>query len=133
MRARDVSLFVICVGISAPLIMMTGIFSAGPEGFSTDYIRNAFVVGGAAGVITMLAAGGTSIMGYSFKVPAVLGAFLTIYVFCVGLITTLVGQMFALVGAGIAAIFSGLFIALFAVLGYFAALEIAGGPHGPFE
>jgi len=112
---------------------MTGIFTSGPAGVSSDYVRNAFLVGGAAGIVTILAAGGTSIMGFSFKVPAVLGAFLVIYIFCAALITTLVGQMLAIAGAGISAVFSGVFIALFAVLGYLAAMEIAGGPMGPME
>lgn len=133
MRARDISLFVICVAIAAPLIIMTDIFSGGPEGVSSGDITSTFLV---SAVVATLAAGGTSIMGFSFKVPAVLGAFLVIYIFCSALLVTLTGQMLAITNPAspeIAMIFSGVFVALFAVVGYFAALEIAGGPHGPYE
>ncbi len=132
MRARDISLFVVCVAIAAPLVILTGIFSAGPEGASSGSIVSAF---GVSAVVGALAAGGTSIMGFSFKVPAVLGAFLVIYVFCSALLVTLTGQMLAITNPAspeIAVIFSGVFVTLFAVVGYFAALEIAGGPHGPY-
>lgn len=126
MRARDISLFVICIAIAAPLVMATGIFSSGPEGADVTTIGSAFVVSTVVGV---LAAGGATIMGFSFKVPAVLTAFLAIYVFCSTLIVTLTGQMIP--KAEVAATFSMVLVALFAVVGYFAALEIAGGPHGP--
>jgi len=129
-RARDISLFVICIAIAAPLVMMTGIFSSGPEGSSTSSIESRFIV---SVVVGLLAAGGASIMGFSFKMPAVLGGFLAIYSFCSGLLVTMTFQMLGLVAWGIAVIFSGVFTALLTVIGYFAALEIAGGPHGPFE
>lgn len=125
MRARDISLFVICVSLAIPLIAMTDIF-AGPTGGSTGSIMAIFAVGAVVGI---LAAGGVSIMGWSFKVPAVLTAFLAIYGFSATMITTLTLQIIKPIE--VAAIFSGVFIALFAVVGYFAALEIAGGPHGP--
>ena len=131
MRARDISLAVICIGVAAPLVMMTDIFSAGPEGVSSDFIKNAFLVAGSAGVVALLIGGGATIMGFSFKVPAVLGAFLIIYTFCSTLLVTITAQMLAIAGWEIAAIFSGVFVALLAVVGVFAALEIAGGPHGP--
>lgn len=134
MRARDIMLYAICVSIAAPLIVMTCIFGAGPGGTNIGLIKSKVEV---SLVIGILAAGGVSIMGWSFKVPAVLTAFLTIYVFSVGMIETLTIQMIMGIGteyAGeIAAVFSGVFLALFAVVGYFAALEIAGGAHGPFE
>lgn len=124
-RARDVSLFVICVAIAAPLIMMTGIFGTGPAGGTG--IESAFVVGV---VVATLAAGGVSVMGWSFKTPAVLFAFGTIYVFSAALMTTMVAQLIR--PAEVAAIFVGVFLTLFAVIGVWAALEIAGGAHGPF-
>jgi len=70
-------------------------------------------------------------MGMSFKTPAVLTAFLAVYVFCSGMLVALVGQMIR--PWEVAATFSTLFTALFAVVGYFAALEIAGGAHGGME
>lgn len=126
MRARDISLYLICVAVAAPLIAMTGIWITGPEGMGTSAIASVFTV---SIVIGILAAGGVSIMGWSFKVPAVLTAFLGIYVFCSTMMVTLIGQMIH--PWEIAAIFSGVLITLFAVVGYFAALEIAGGAHGP--
>jgi len=126
MRARDISLYVICVAIAAPLIAMTGIFATGPAGMDVSTIASIF---GVSVVIGILAAGGVSIMGWSFKVPAVLTSFLGIYVFCSTLIVTLTAQMIQ--NWQIAAVFSGVFVTLFAVVGYFAALEIAGGAHGP--
>jgi hypothetical protein len=128
MRARDIALYVICIAIAAPLVTMTGIFSAGPAGENISTLQSSFVV---SAVVGILAAGGVSIMGWTFKTPAVLTAFLGIYVFCSSLIVTLTAQMIP--NSGIAAIFSTVFVTLFAVVGYFAALEIAGGPHGPFE
>jgi len=130
MRAREVSMYVICVAMAAPLVTMTGVFSAGPSGVTAEYVKNAFMVSGVVGV---LASGGASIMGFSFKVPAVLTAFVGVYAFSAALLTTLVGQLIAgFTGAwDVAATFSGVFTAIFAVLGYYAALEIAGGPHGP--
>ena len=128
MRARDLSLFVICIAIVAPLVMMTGVYSAGPLGTSAESIKSFFSVGV---IVGMLAAGGMAIIGFSFKLPAVLMAFSGMYTFCTGLLTMLIGQMMAIVRVEIAAIFSPVFIALFFVIGYFAALEIAGGPHGP--
>jgi len=125
MRARDIALYTICVAIAAPLIAMTGIFSTGPAGVDISTIASTF---GVSVVIGILAAGGVSIMGWSFKVPAVLTSFLGIYVFCSTLIVTLTAQMIP--NWEIAAIFSGVFVTLFAVVGYFAALEIAGGAHG---
>lgn len=127
MRARDISLFVICVAIAAPLVMMTGVFSAGPAGADVSTITSAFIVSFIVGV---LAAGGATIMGFSFKVPAVLTGFLAIYTFCSTLIVTLTGQMIPV--WEVAVTFSGVLVAMFAVVGYFAALEIAGGPHGPY-
>lgn len=131
-RARDIALYTICIAIAAPLVVMTGIFSTGPAGMDVSAISAIF---GVSVVIGILAAGGVSIMGWSFKVPAVLTSFLGIYVFCSTLIVTLTGQMIAGMGTdyawAIAAIFSTVFITLFAVVGYFAALEIAGGAHGP--
>jgi len=128
MRARDFSLYLICVALATPLVMLTGVFSAGPEGVGTSAILSTF---GVAAVIGMLAAGGVSIMGWSFKVPAVLTAFGAIYIFCAAMMTTMVAQMIR--PWEVAAVFSGVFVALFAVVGYFAALEIAGGAHGPME
>lgn len=133
MRARDISLFVVCIAIAAPLIMLTDVYSSGPAGTDTSEITSIFVV---SVVVGLLAAGGASILGFSFKTPAVLTAFLGIYVFCSALLVTMTGQMFAVANPAspeIAVIFSGVFTALFAVVGYFAALEIAGGPHGPME
>lgn len=128
MRARDISLFVICVAISAPLIATTGIWSSGPAGVDASSVISMFSV---SAVVGILAAGGVSIMGWSFKVPAVLTSFMTIYVFCAGMLTTMVAQMIR--PWEVAATFSTVFAALFAVVGYFAALEIAGGPHGGME
>lgn len=128
MRARDISLFVICVAIAAPLVLMTDIFSSGPAGADAESIKSYFAVGVVVGA---LMAGGASILGFSFKVPAVLSAFFIGYTFCATLLTTLTAQMIP--QAEIAATFSLVLVALFAVVGYFAALEIAGGPHGPME
>ena len=121
-------LFTICVGLAAPLVMMTGIFSAGPQGTSTSVITGYF---GISAIVAGLAGGGVSIMGWSFKVPAVLTAYLGLYVGCSSIMITMIAQMIKPVE--VATIFSGVFIALFTVVGVFGALEIAGGAHGPFE
>lgn len=128
MRARDIMLFVICVGLAAPLVMMTGIFSSGPQGVSTSAITGYF---GISAIVAGIAAGGVSIMGWSFKVPAVLTAYLGLYTGCSAIMITLIAQI--LQPIEVAAIFSGVFIALFTVVGVFGALEIAGGAHGPME
>lgn len=128
MRARDIMLFVICIGVAAPLITLTGIFSTGPAGVSTGEIMGYFAAGT---IIAALAGGGVSIMGWSFKVPAVLTAYLAIYVGCTAMMTSLIAQIIQ--PWEVAAVFSTVFIALFAVVGVFGALEIAGGPHGPME
>ena len=128
MRARDISLFVICVAISAPLIATTGVWSSNPAGADYTTIAGMFSVSALVGV---LAAGGVSIMGWSFKVPAVLTSFMLVYSFCATMLVTLIGQMIH--PWEVAVIFAGVFTTLFAVVGYFAALEIAGGPHGGME
>jgi len=130
MRARDISLFVICMSIAAPLIMMTDIFSAGPAGADVSTIASTF---GVSAVVGVLAAGGAAVLGFQFKLPAVLTAFLSAYVFSSGLLVTLTAQMLSPWGWGISGTFSTVLTALFAVVGYYAALEIAGGPHGPME
>lgn len=120
-------LFTICVGLAAPLVMLTGIFSSGPQGVSTGIVEALF----ASLIISGLAAGGVSIMGFNFKVPAVIMAYLALYVGCSAMMVTLIAQMIKPVE--VAAIFSGVFVALFAVVGVFGAIEIAGGAHGPME
>jgi hypothetical protein len=125
-RAREISLFVICVAIAAPLIGMSEVFMGTPDGTDISAVTSVFTV---STVIGILAGGGVSILGFSFKVPAVLSAFLGIYIFSTALLDTLVLQMIQPWEVG--ATFAGVFAALFAVVGYYAALEIAGGAHGP--
>jgi hypothetical protein len=127
MRARDISMFVICVALAAPLVTMTGVFGAGPV-IGPVNLSATFAVSGVVGV---LIGGGLSIMGWSFKVPVVLTLFGSVYAFSSTLIVTLVAQMIRPWEVG--TVFSAVFVALFMVVGYFAALELAGGPHGIME
>lgn len=128
MRARDIMLYTLCVGIAAPLVVLTGIFSSGPQGISTGEITSIF---GISAIIAVLAGGGISIMGFNFKVPAVLSAYFGLYAGCAAMMITLTAQIIQ--PTEVAAIFSTVFTTLFVVVGVFGALEIAGGPHGPME
>jgi len=128
MRARHIMLYTLCVGIAAPLVMMTGIFVSGPAGISGSAIEGYFAIGA---IIAILAGGGISIMGFNFKVPAVLSAYLGLYTGCSTMMVTLTAQMIK--PWEVAAIFSGVFGVLFIVVGVFGAMEIAGGPHGAME
>lgn len=128
MRWREIATFIICVGLAAPLVAAMGIFP-GSEGISGSTIMTTF---GVSAVVAILMGGGVSILGFSFKVPAVLSTFGTIYAAVTGFLTGLIAQLVRPWEVGVTISF-GVLLPLLAVVGYFAALEIAGGAHGVME
>lgn len=122
MRASDIMFFVLCFNIAAPLVAATGIFGAGPAGAAA--LGGYFVWGAAAAA---LAAGGVSVMGFSFKIPAVITVFGAMYGASVALMGTLLYQL------SIPVLIVGAITSISAVVGIVGIIQIAGGAHGPME
>lgn len=127
MIARNIMLFIICVNVAAPIVALMGIYTGGPAGTSSDavglnYVTMAFAIG-------LLAAGGTTILLFNVRIPAILGVFTVMYVASVVMMTTLIAQMIQ--PFDVALIVSGVFVALAGIAGVLGAMEISGGPHGP--
>lgn len=132
MRAREISLFVICLSLAIPLISMTEIYASGPAGLSLEgMITNILISISVSAVVLLLLGGGVSVAGFSFRVPAVLSGFMVIYSFSATLLTTTVKQIIQ--PSDLGTMFAAVFGVLFIIIGYYAALEIAGSSHGPMQ
>lgn len=132
MRAVEIMLFVICFNVAAPLVGLTGIFGVGPGG--TDIISSYLMWGVAAAA---LAATGVSIMGFSFKLPAVITIFGSIYGASVAGMGTLLLQILATgaTGADLAniTILIATIVTIVTIVGILGILQISGGAHGPMD
>jgi len=126
MRMTEIFWFIICFNIAIPLVAATGIFGTGPEG--TSIISDYLTIAAAA---TALAVGGVSIMGWSFKVPAVITVLAAIYAASIAGMDVLIAQIIQ--PASIAATFAGVFTTIAAIVGVLGLIQIAGGAHGPME
>lgn len=122
MRATEILLFVICFNVACPLVGLTGIFGVGPEG--TDIISSYLVWGAAAAA---LAATGVSILGFSFKLPAVITIFASIYGASVAGMGTLLIQLHIPVEI------IGALVSITMIVGIIGILQISGGAHGPMD
>jgi len=129
MRMSDIMFFIFSVNIAAFLVSVTGIFNAGPEGSGLSGYY--FDIAAVAGVAAILAAGGVSVMGWSFKVPAVISAISAFYLWSVVMMDVLIVQIVQPIG--VAGIFVTMFTVIAAVVGIMGLIQIAGGAHGPME
>jgi len=136
MRALQICLFVIALNFGFCLISPCNLFGGhvGPAGKTVESfsLDSALVVGA---VIGLLMAGGAVIAGWTFKTSSVLSAFLAIYVFSVSMFTSVMNQMINAIGVDIpsATVFTGVILALYATVGVFGALQLAGTPAGTME
>ena len=126
LRAAEILLFVICFNVSIPLVAATGIFGAGPSGTS---ILNEYLVWGVAA--SALTVGGISVMGWSFKVPAVITVFASVYGASVAALDVLILQIIQ--PHDVALVFAGAITFVCTVVGVLGILQIAGGAFGPMD
>lgn len=126
MRATEILLFVICFNVSIPLVAATGIFGAGPSG--TSILNEYFLWGAAAAALTV---GGISVMGWSFKIPAVITVFASLYGASVAALDVLILQIIQ--PASVAATFAGATTFICTVVGVLGILQIAGGAFEPMK
>lgn len=132
MRALDICYFIICFNFAVILVAQTKIFGAGPVG--TDIGNLMILIGLAVGALTV---GGVSIMGWSFKTPAVIGVFAGIYAASVAMLDVLIAQIIGAIpdpnASAIATTFVMLFTTLCTIIGVQGAMQLAGGAFGPME
>ncbi len=127
MRARDVMLFIICVGVSAQIVSMMGVFPETIQGSSVaglTYTELALAIG-------LLVGGGTTVLSFNFKIPAVLTVYAAMYAGSVAMMQTLLAQMIHPLEMQLT--ITGFFLTLTGIIGVLGALEISGGPHGGME
>lgn len=122
MRASEIALYVICFNAATALLAPTGIFGTGPEG--TEVTSTYFVLALAIGALSL---GGVSILGFSFKVPAVITFFGGICLACITMMGTLLYQMHV-PGEIITTL-----VFIVGVVDVIALIQIAGGAHGPMD
>ena len=129
MRMSDIMFFIFSVNIAAFLVSVTGIFNAGPEGkgLGGDY----FVIAAVTGVATALAVGGVSVMGWSFKIPAVISIISAFYIWSIVMMDALIVQIIQPIE--VAGTFVTVFTIIATVVGIMGLIQIAGGAHGTME
>lgn len=120
MRASEIALYVICFNAATALLVPTGIFPTGPQG--TGATSTSFMLAVAIGALSL---GGVSILGFSFKVPAVITFYGGMCLACITMMSTLLYQMH------VPGEIIGTLVFIVGLVDVLALIQIAGGAHGP--
>ena len=124
MRAYDISLFTFCLAAAIALLGPTRIFGEGPSGTSLVTVYTVAIIA------AILAAGGISFFGTSFRLTAALTAFAELYGASCAMLITLLWQFLTFDGA---TTIVGTITAILVFIGIWGAWQTSKGPMGPEE